>query len=153
MEKICVHFTLNNRAVSVETAPNKRLVDMLRDDCGCLSVKEGCGEGECGACTVLINNQPITSCLMLAGQIEGDTVLTLEGLSENGELDKLQRTFIDAGAVQCGFCTPGMILSAKALLIKNPHPSKDEIKRAVSGNLCRCTGYAKIIKAVAMAAE
>ena len=153
MEKIKISFTLNNQAVSVESYPNKRLIDMLRDDCGCLSVKEGCGEGECGACTVLVNNEPVTSCLMLAGQIEGDTVLTLEGLSKNGELDKIQTAFIKAGAVQCGFCTPGMILAAKALLIKDPHPTHEEIKRALSGNLCRCTGYTKIVEAVEMAAK
>jgi carbon-monoxide dehydrogenase small subunit len=153
MEKIKVSFILNNHAVTVETNPNKRLVDLLREDCGCLSVKEGCGEGECGACTVLVNNEAVTSCLMLAGQVEGDMVLTLEGLSENGELDKLQTAFIKSGAVQCGFCTPGMILAAKALLVKNPHPTREEIKVALSGNLCRCTGYTKIIKAVEMAAE
>ena len=153
MEKIKISFTLNNHAVTVESYPNRRLIDLLREDCGCLSVKEGCGEGECGACTVLVNGEPVTSCLMLAGQVEGDTVLTLEGLGENGELDKIQTAFIKSGAVQCGFCTPGMILAAKALLIKKPHPTKDEIKRALSGNLCRCTGYAKIIKAVEMAAE
>jgi carbon-monoxide dehydrogenase small subunit len=153
MEKIKVNFILNDCPVTVETYPNKRLVDLLRDDCGCTSVNEGCGEGECGACTVLRNDEPIASCLMLAGQVEGDRILTLEGLSLNGELDKLQTSFIEAGAVQCGFCTPGMILAAKALLIKKPHPNTEEIKKAISGNLCRCTGYAKIIKAVAMAAE
>jgi carbon-monoxide dehydrogenase small subunit len=151
MEKIKISFILNNHAVTIETNPNKRLVDMLREECGCLSVKEGCGEGECGACTVLVNNNPVTSCLMLAGQIQGDTVLTLEGLSENGEPDKLQTAFIKSGAVQCGFCTPGMILAARALLIKNSHPTREEIKVALSGNLCRCTGYAKIINAVEMA--
>jgi carbon-monoxide dehydrogenase small subunit len=153
MEKIKVDFILNDRPVTVETYPNKRLVDLLRDDCGCTSVKEGCGEGECGACTVLRNDEPVASCLMLAGQVEGDRILTLEGLSANGELDKLQTSFLEAGAVQCGFCTPGMILAAKALLLKTPHPGREEIKKAISGNLCRCTGYAKIIKAVARAAE
>ncbi|MDR3139707.1 MAG: (2Fe-2S)-binding protein [Treponema sp.] len=153
MGKIKINFILNNKPVTLETYPNKRLVDLLREDCGCMSVKEGCGEGECGACTVLRNDEPVTSCLMLAGQIEGDRILTVEGLSANGELDKLQSSFIAAGAVQCGFCTPGMILSAKALLTKNPNPGKEEIKKAISGNLCRCTGYAKIVKAVAMAAE
>jgi len=153
MEKIKINFILNNHAVTVESNPNRRLVDLLREDCKCLSVKEGCGEGECGACTVLVNNEPVTSCLMLAGQIEGDTVLTLEGLSENGELDKIQTAFVKSGAVQCGFCTPGMILAAKALLLKNPHPSTEDIKRALAGNLCRCTGYSKIIKAVTMAAQ
>ena len=151
MEKIKISIILNKQPVTIETEPNKRLVDMLREDCKCLSVKEGCGEGECGACTVLVNNNPVTSCLMLAGQVEGDTVLTLEGLSENGELDKIQTAFIKSGAVQCGFCTPGMVLSAKALLVRNSRPTREEIKVALSGNLCRCTGYAKIIKAVQMA--
>lgn len=151
MEKINVSFTLNGKKVSLQTRPNKRLVDFLRDECECLSVKEGCGEGECGACTVIINGEPVTSCLILAGQVEGDEIITLEGISKNGELDTLQKTFLVSGAVQCGFCTPGMILSAKALLAKNPHPTREEIRRALSGNLCRCTGYSKIITAVEMA--
>ncbi len=153
MEKIRVSFNLNNEDVTIETFPNKRVVDMLREDFGCTSVKEGCGEGECGACTVIRNGEPVTSCTMLAGQVAGDRIVTLEGLSKNGELDILQKTFMEAGAVQCGFCTPGMILSAKALLMKNPHPTREEIRRALSGNLCRCTGYTKIIKAVEMAIE
>lgn len=153
MEKIRVSFNLNNEDVTIETFPNKRVVDMLREDFGCTSVKEGCGEGECGACTVIRNGEPVTSCTMLAGQVAGDRIVTLEGLSKNGELDILQNTFMEAGAVQCGFCTPGMILSAKALLMKNPHPTREEIRRALSGNLCRCTGYTKIIKAVEMAIE
>lgn len=153
MKKISIRFVLNGRDVSLEVDPNKRLLDMLREDLGCLSVKEGCGEGECGACTVLLNGEPVTSCLMLAGQVNGDEVLTLEGVSgPNGELDRIQQAFLEAGAVQCGFCTPGMILSAKALLMRNPHPTRDEIKMAMSGNLCRCTGYTKIISAVEMAA-
>ena len=153
METITIRFTLNGKPVTIETYPNKRLIDLLREECGCTSVKEGCAEGECGACTVLLNDTPVTSCLMLAGQIEGDSILTLEGLAKGGELDKLQAGFIEAGAVQCGFCTPGMVLSAKALLIKNPRPTREEIKRALSGNLCRCTGYTKIFQAVEMAAE
>lgn len=153
MEKITVSFILNGNPVSVETDPNKRVVDLLREDCECTSVKEGCSEGECGACTILVNDLPVTSCLMLAGQIEGDNVLTLEGLGKDGELDKIQTAYIEAGAVQCGYCTPGMILATKALLIQNPHPSKEEIRRALSGNLCRCTGYTKIFEAVEMAAR
>lgn len=152
MDKIKISFILNDKPVTVETNPNKRVVDLLREDCECTSVKEGCSEGECGACTVLVNGTPVTSCLMLAGQIEGDSILTLEGLSKDGELDKLQTSFVEAGAVQCGYCTPGMVLSAKALLMKNPHPTHEEIRRALSGNLCRCTGYTKIFKAVDMAA-
>ncbi|MEL7623051.1 MAG: (2Fe-2S)-binding protein [Clostridiales bacterium] len=152
MDKIKISFILNDKPVTVETNPNKRVVDLLREDCECTSVKEGCSEGECGACTVLVNGTPVTSCLMLAGQIEGDSILTLEGLMKDGELDKLQTSFVEAGAVQCGYCTPGMVLSAKALLMKNPHPTHEEIRRALSGNLCRCTGYTKIFKAVDMAA-
>ena len=151
MNQIKISFTLNGQQVSRETRPNKRLVDFLREDCGCLSVKEGCGEGECGACTVILNGEPVTSCLILAGQVEGDEIITLEGLSQDGELDALQESFMVSGAVQCVFCTPGMILSAKALLAKNPRPSREEIRRALSGNLCRCTGYSKIIKAVDLA--
>lgn len=153
MENIRLTCTINGEAVSRETAPNKRLIDFLREDMELTSVKEGCGEGECGACTVLLNGKPVTSCMMLVGQVEGDSITTLEGLAKNGELDRLQQAFIDAGAVQCGFCTPGMILSGKALLMRNPHPTRDEIKRALSGNLCRCTGYTKIIQAVENAAE
>ena len=136
-----------------EVRPNKRLVDFLRDDLKLTSVKEGCGEGECGACTVIFNGEPVTTCCMLAGQADGAEIITLEGLAKDGELDVVQQTFMDAGAVQCGFCTPGMILTAKALLMKNPHPTREEIKAAMSGNLCRCTGYAKIITAVEDAAR
>ena len=154
MEQICIHFNLNGQDVSVMADPNKRLVDFLREDMGLTSVKEGCGEGECGACTVIYNGEAVTSCLMLAGQVEGGSVITLEGVGkENGELDEIQQAFVDAGAVQCGYCTPGMVLSAKALLDKNPHATKAEIQRAMSGNLCRCTGYTKIVKAVEMARD
>lgn len=151
MEKITITFNLNGSEVTAQTSPNKRLVDFLREDMGMLSVKEGCGEGECGACTVIYNGNAVTSCLMLAGQVNGGSVITLEGVSRNGELNYIQKAFAEAGAVQCGYCTPGMILAAKALLDKNPNATNDEIKRAMSGNLCRCTGYAKILKAVEMA--
>ena len=153
MGKITITFNLNGSEVTAQTSPNKRLVDFLREDMGMLSVKEGCGEGECGACTVIYNGNAVTSCLMLAGQVNGGSVITLEGVSRNGELNYIQKAFAEAGAVQCGYCTPGMILAAKALLDKNPHATNDEIKRAMSGNLCRCTGYAKILKAVEMARD
>ena len=153
MEQIKISFNLNGQDVSVLADPNKRLVDFLREDMGMLSVKGGCGEGECGACTIIYNGDAITSCLMLAGQVNGAKVVTLEGVSENGELNYIQQAFVDAGAVQCGFCTPGMVLSAKALLDKNPNPTHEEIRRAISGNLCRCTGYSKIVKAVEMARD
>lgn len=153
MEQITINFNLNGKDVSVTADPNKRLVDFLREDMGMTSVKEGCGEGECGACTIIYNGKAVTSCLMLAGQVDGATVITLEGVSENGELNYIQQAFVDAGAVQCGYCTPGMVLSAKALLDKKPDATNEEIKRAMSGNLCRCTGYAKIIEAVETARD
>ena len=153
MEQIKIQFNLNGNDVSVTADPNKRLVDFLREDMGMTSVKEGCGEGECGACTIIYNGKAVTSCLMLAGQADGSTIVTLEGVSENGQLNYIQQAFVDAGAVQCGYCTPGMVLSAKALLDKKPDATDEEIRRAMSGNLCRCTGYSKIIKAVEMARD
>ncbi len=153
MQNITISFRLNGNPVTVETAPNKRLVDLLRDDLRMLSVKEGCGEGECGACTVIMNGEPVTTCCMLAGQADGADIITLEGLAQNGKLDVLQEAFMEAGAVQCGYCIPAMILSARALLMKNPHPTREEIKVALSGNLCRCTGYAKIEEAVELAVQ
>lgn len=153
MEQIMIQFNLNGNDVSVTADPNKRLVDFLREDMGMTSVKEGCGEGECGACTIIYNGKAVTSCLMLAGQADGSTIVTLEGVSENGQLNYIQQAFVDAGAVQCGYCTPGMVLSAKALLDKKPDATDEEIRRAMSGNLCRCTGYSKIIKAVEMARD
>lgn len=153
MEQIKIQFNLNGNDISVTADPNKRLVDFLREDMGMTSVKEGCGEGECGACTIIYNGKAVTSCLMLAGQADGSTIVTLEGVSENGQLNYIQQAFVDAGAVQCGYCTPGMVLSAKALLDKKPNATDEEIRRAMSGNLCRCTGYSKIIKAVEMARD
>ncbi len=153
MEKVKISFNLNFEDVTIEINPNRRLIDMLREDFKLTSVKEGCSEGECGACTVIVDGNAVTSCISLAPQVDGCSVITLEGLSKNGELDKLQQSFLDAGAVQCGFCTPGMILSAKALFMKNPKPTKEEIKKAMSGNICRCTGYTKIIEAVEIARD
>ncbi len=148
MKKVTVSFVLNGEKITRQVSPNLRLVDFLRDDLNMMSVKEGCGEGECGACTIIFNGSTVTSCSMLAGQVDGCDIITLEGLSKDGEIDRIQQSFIDKGAVQCGFCTPGMILSAKALLMKNANPSRDEIRTAISGNLCRCTGYQKIIEAI-----
>jgi carbon-monoxide dehydrogenase small subunit len=125
-----------------------RLLDFLRDVMDLKSVKEGCGEGECGSCTVLFDREAVTSCTMLAGQINGHEVTTVEGLDHFGELESLVNAFVDAGAIQCGYCTPGMLISTKALLYKNPNPTEDEIKRALEGNLCRCTGYNKIVSAI-----
>ncbi len=153
MKKIAVHCTVNHHPVTLEIDPNKRLLDMLREDLDLTSVKEGCSEGECGACTVIFNGETVTSCCVLAGQAEGADIVTLEGVSPDGKPDAVQQAFMDVGAVQCGFCTPGMILSAEALLAKNPDPTEEEVKLAMSGNLCRCTGYAKIVEAVLTAAR
>jgi len=125
----------------------------LRDDLGLTGTKEGCGKGECGACTVLIDGKPVNSCLMFAYQANGSKVTTIEGLEENGELHPLQEAFVEEGAVQCGFCTPGMIMAAKAILDANPKPTREEIRQGISGNLCRCTGYVKIINAIEAAAK
>ena len=148
MNKISISLNLNGEQRSIEVYPNRRVVDLLREDFKLTSVKEGCSEGECGACTVIFNGNAVTTCCMLAGQADQSTIITLEGLAKNGELDILQQCFLDEGAVQCGYCTPGMILAAKALLIKNSSPTEVEIKLAMSGNLCRCTGYEKIHTAV-----
>lgn len=139
---------INGEKIEKDIDPNKRLLDFLREDMKLTSVKEGCGEGECGACTVILDGKAVTSCTVFTGQIQDCEVITLEGLDKNGELDKIRESFIKNGAIQCGFCTPGMILSSKALLSENLNPTKDEIKRAIEGNLCRCTGYNKIVEAI-----
>ncbi|HHY96001.1 MAG TPA: (2Fe-2S)-binding protein [Firmicutes bacterium] len=141
-------MVVNGKPVSRRVRPDARLLDVLRDELGLMGTKEGCSRGECGACTVLVEGKAVNSCLMLALKAEGKRIITIEGLAANGELHPLQEAFLAHGAVQCGYCTPGMILSAKALLDENPHPSRAEIKRHMSGNLCRCTGYKKIIDAI-----
>jgi len=143
-----IRFRLNSQEVTVETDPGKRLVDMLRDDLELTGTKQGCGIGECGACTVVLNSKAVNSCLVLAGQVEGGDLLTVEGLEKNGELHPLQSQFLEKGAVQCGFCSPGMLLSAYALLEKKPDVTRGEIKEAIAGNLCRCTGHEQIIQAI-----
>ncbi len=143
-----IEFTLNSKKTSLDVPPDLRLLDLLRDYCGLMGTKEGCGKGECGACSVILNNRLVNSCLILVCQIDDSEIITIEGLEKDGELDQLQQAFIDAGAVQCGFCTPGMIMAAKALLLQNPDPTEEEIKKGLSGNLCRCTGYTKIIDAI-----
>jgi len=148
-----LEMTLNGKPVSVEIAPSDLLAGVLRDRLGLTGTKIGCNEGECGACTVLVNGQAVLSCIYPALKAQGQRVETVEGLAANGELHPLQRAFVEAGAVQCGFCTPGMLMAAKALLDENPHPSEAEIKEAISGNLCRCTGYYQITRAIQMAAE
>lgn len=148
MKKYTLHMIVNGEEVSVEVRPNSTLLEVLRDKLNLMEVKEGCGQGDCGTCTVILNGKAVNSCLTLAVQAEGKEVITLSGLNKNGKIHPLQKSFISYGAIQCGFCTPGMIMSAKALLDKNPHPTREEIKVAISGNLCRCTGYKKIIEAV-----
>lgn len=144
---------VNGKEVQVEAPAGITLLRLLRDYLGLTGTKEGCGEGECGACTVLLDGVAVVSCLLPAAKAEGREVITIEGLAQDQRLHPLQEAFISEGAVQCGFCTPGMILSAKALLDTNPHPTKEEIKEALSGNLCRCTGYSQIVRAVQKAAE
>jgi len=148
-----IRFTVNGRKVDREVTANSRLLDLLRDDLHLTGTKEGCGEGECGACTVLIDGKAVNSCLVLAPQADGKDILTIEGLAKGDELHPIQRAFVAKGAVQCGFCTPGFIMSTYALLKESPNPSEEEILTALEGNLCRCTGYTKIIEAVHYAAE
>ncbi len=147
-----IKFQLNGKEVTKEAPGEKRLLDFIREDLQLTGTKEGCGEGECGACTVILDGEAIHSCLAVAGQLEGRELLTIEGLEKDGQLDAVQKAFIHNGAVQCGFCTSGMIMSAKALLMRNPHPTDEEIKRALAGNICRCTGYQEIQAAVREAA-
>lgn len=153
-KEIELNIKVNNKDYKLFVASNKRLLDVLRDDLGLTGVKEGCSIGECGACTVIMNGKNVCSCMILAGQAEGSEIITIEGLEgPKGELHPLQEAFIEAGAVQCGFCTPGMILSSLTLLRRNLNPTVKEIKEAISGNFCRCTGYKQIIEAVQLAAE
>ena len=141
-------LTVNGMVHEVEARPTARLLDVLRDQLGLTGTKEGCAEGECGACTVIVDGRAVNSCVMLAVQARGKEVLTVEGLAQDGELDLLQQKFVEYGAVQCGYCTPGMLMSAKALLMGNPVPSEQDIRIALAGNLCRCTGYTAIVAAV-----
>lgn len=153
MSNQIIHFVLNGQQTKVEVEPATLLVDMLRNQLGLTGTKIGCGEGDCGACTVLLDGKSVNSCLILAVQIDGRELLTVEGLGTYDKLHPLQEAFIAAGAVQCGFCTPGMLLSAKSLLDNNPQPTRKQIARHISGNLCRCTGYAKIIDAIEKVAQ
>jgi len=148
-----VELMVNGESVKISIPSNERLLDTLRERLGLKSVKEGCGSGECGACTIILDGNPVCSCLMRTVQADGKSITTLEGIGKDGGLHPVQKAFMDAGAIQCGFCTPGMILTTVALLKKNPTPSDEEIKEALSGNICRCTGYVKIIEAVKMAAK
>lgn len=142
-----ISLVVNKKTYAVDIEENLRLIDLIRDKLGLTGTKEGCGEGECGACTVIMNGEIVASCLVMAFQADGKNITTIEGISLDGGLHPIQKAFIDEGAVQCGFCTPGMILAVKVLLDKSPHPTREEIREGISGNLCRCTGYNKIVDA------
>jgi len=148
-----LHFTLNGRPVEVEVPSDRRVVDLLREELGLTGTKEGCGQGECGACTILVDGVSRLSCLMLAAQLEGRSLVTIEGLAAGGDLHPVQEAFVEEGAVQCGFCTPGMILAAVDLLGRDPRPGRGDIRQGLSGNLCRCSGYQKVVDAVERAAQ
>jgi len=148
-----IHITLNGQERNVEVFPYRLLLDLLRDEIGMTGTKEGCGTGDCGACTVLLNGKPVNSCLVFSGELDGADIVTIEGLKIGPELHPVQEAFRQDGGAQCGYCTPGMLMMTAALLKENVRPSEEEIRFALSGNLCRCTGYAKIIQAVQSAAE
>jgi carbon-monoxide dehydrogenase small subunit len=148
-----IQVTLNGKKTDLEVPSHRLLLDLLRDEIGLTGTKEGCGTGDCGACTVLLNGKPVNSCLIFSGELDGADIVTIEGLKIGPELHPVQRAFVQDGGVQCGYCTSGMLMMSKALLDENPDPSEDDIRFAISGNLCRCTGYAKIVKAVQDAAR
>lgn len=152
MKKL-ITLNVNGKEYELAVAPERTLTQVLRDDLGLFGTKEGCGVGDCGACTVIMDGKPVNSCLILAVQAAGSEITTIEGIFGPDGLHPVQKAFVDFGAIQCGFCTPGMILSAKSLLDTNPEPTEDEIRQALSGNLCRCTGYQKIVEAVQEAAK
>ena len=153
--KQAINITVNGKAYRLEVKVSQRLLDVIRDELGLLGTKEGCGAGECGACTVIMNGEAVNSCLVLAVQADGAEILTIEGLAQDGELHPLQKAFIEHGAIQCGFCTPGMVMSAKAFFDehKGQKITREKVKEGISGNLCRCTGYQKIIEAIMDYAE
>ncbi len=148
-----IELNVNNQVYQLRVSPHETLLDVLRDRLRLTGAKRGCDMGECGACTVIMSGRTVYSCLVLAVEASGKPIATIEGLSKNGKLHPIQQAFIDNGAVQCGFCTPGMILSTKVLLDNNPNPTEDEIRAGISGNLCRCTGYSKIVEAISDAAS
>jgi carbon-monoxide dehydrogenase small subunit len=148
-----IQCKVNGESISLEVEAHWTLLRILRDELELTGTKEGCGEGDCGACTVLVEGRAVNSCLILAIDVDGKAITTIEGLTQGDGLHPLQKAFMEKGAVQCGFCTPGMILTAKALLDQNPHPTEEEIRFAIAGNLCRCTGYAKIVEAIQFVAE
>lgn len=153
MEKRIIRLTVNDEEEELMATPNRTLLEVLRNDLNLTGAKEGCGEGACGACTVLVDGQPVYSCLTLAVEVQDKAITTIEGLADDGKLHPIQQAFVDHAAIQCGFCSPGMILVTKALLDENPRPTQQEAREAISGNVCRCTGYAKIVEAMLEAAE
>lgn len=148
IQKKTIKLIINSKRHEVLVTANKTLLEVLRGDLGLTGTKEGCQDGTCGACTVLLNGKPVRSCLILAVEADGSTIVTIEGLSDQKKLHPIQEAFINHGGVQCGFCTPGMILTAKALIDNNPKPTESEVREAISGNLCRCTGYTKIVQSI-----
>lgn len=148
-----VTLIVNGEEREVRVEPRQTLLDTLRNDLGLTGTKEGCGSGNCGTCTVLLNGKAVSSCIVLTVEVEGQEITTIEGLAQAGKIHPFQKAFIEEGAIQCGFCTPGMILTAKAFLDTNPHPTEAQVRQAIAGNLCRCTGYDKIVRAILKVAE
>ena len=148
-----ITLNVNNNEYTLQVKPSATLLDVIREDLGLIGTKEGCGEGECGACTILMDGLAVNACLILAAEANGKHIITIEGLADGEKLHPIQQAFVDIGGLQCGFCTPGMILSTKALLDQNQNPTDDEIKKGLEGNFCRCTGYTKIIESVKVAAQ
>lgn len=153
MKTITITTTVNGEVYTKDVAPNMTLVEFIRDELHLNGTKEGCDEGECGACTVIMDGKTVSSCLVLAAEANGSEITTIEGLADDGKLHPIQEAFLEAGAVQCGYCTPGMILSAKAVLDEFPMPTDEQIRTGIEGNLCRCTGYNRIVSAIRLAAE
>ncbi len=153
MAKQSFRLKVNGSDYEVFTEPNRPLLDVVREDLGLTGSKEGCGTGDCGACTMLLDGSPVTSCLVLVGEAEDRDITTVEGIAKNGQLHPVQAAFVEFGALQCGFCIPGMIVSSVALLDRNPHPTEEEIRYGIAGNLCRCTGYTKIVEAIQAASS
>lgn len=151
--KRLIQLRVNGELYEAAVHPHRTLLEVLREELRLTGTKKGCDAGDCGGCTVILDGNPVVSCLTLAVEAEGKDILTIEGLAKNGQLHPLQKAFVEHGAIQCGFCTPGMIMSAKALLDENPKPTKEEVKRAIAGNLCRCTGYVKVVEAILAASQ